>query len=248
LRHAIERGFRRDSILDLGLKTTGMEFASEMVVFASLRGLDIREVPTGLDKDKRNRPPHLNTWRDGWRHLRFLLLHSPRWMFAYPGIALVAMGAVLVTALMPGRLELGSGVSLDIRAFLMGCLALVLGVQSITFGLIARRFAGKYQLLPGATGTQRLLDAISLERMLQLGGVVGAAGVAGLVYAISIWADQDFGPLLNGTMLRSMMLSVSGIVVGVQLGLSAFLLGVLDMRPNDVHAQQGRLRATYEQE
>ena len=229
--HCGLRGFNREAILGLGLRTTGMEFASEMVVFASLHGLAIKEVPTGLSKDGRSRPPHLNTWQDGWRHLRFLLLHSPRWIFGYPGAALVMFGVLLVTALFPGKLSLTSDISLDIRAFLVGCLALVVGMQSLTFGVIARRYAKRHNLLPGYPSAQRLLEAVTMERILQLSCLMGLVGLGGLSYAVGLWAEQGFGALRDGYMLRGMVFSVSAIVIAVQLGLSAFLLGVIEMKP-----------------
>lgn len=244
--HCGLRGFHRESIQQIGLRTTGMEFASEMVVLASLNGLSIAEVPTGLAKDGRSRPPHLNTWRDGWRHLRFLLLHSPRWMFGYPGAAMVGTGAALVVALFPGQLQLTETISLDIRGFLIGCLALILGVQALTFGLIARRYARRHQLLPGNGGAQKLLDALSLERLLQIGVAAALCGAGGLVYAISVWADSGFGTINAGHLLRSLMLSVATMVIGVQVSLSGFLLGVLEMRPQDARSQQDRLKAVFD--
>lgn len=244
--HCGLRGFRRDAIRELDLRTTGMEFASEMVVRASLGGLSIAEVPTGLAKDGRSRPPHLNTWRDGWRHLRFLLLHSPRWMFGYPGVAMVVMGLALITALLPGQLWIGQNLSLDVRAFLVGCLSLILGVQSLTFGLIARRYARRHNLLPGFPVAQRLLEAVTLERMLQTGAAIAMLGVAGLGYAVNDWASQHFGALSDGVMLRSMMLSVATLVVGAQLCFSAFLLGVLEMRSLDARELQSRLKAAFD--
>lgn len=244
--HCGLRGFERQAILNLGLRTTGMEFASEMVVAASLNRLDIREVPTRLAKDGRSRPPHLRTWRDGWRHLRFLMLHSPRWSFGYPGAALMVLGLASVAALLPGRLALGSTVSLDIRAFLIGCLALTLGVQAIAFGVIARRFAAAHRLLPPHP-RQQLLDAVSMERILQGAGGVLTMGMVGMGYAGTTWACSGFGEIADGHLLRVMVLSTSAIVIAVQLGLSAFLLGVLDLRPGDARAQQQRLQAVFGQ-
>jgi hypothetical protein len=244
--HCGLRGFNRESIQDLNLRTTGMEFASEMVVAASLRGLNIREVPTTLAKDGRSRPPHLNTWRDGWRHLRFLMLHSPRWTFGYPGIALVATGSAAVTALLRGPLQLGDGVSVDVRTFLLGCLAIVVGAQSLTFGLIARRFTTTHNLLPSNRNAQRLLDAVSMEGMLQLAGLLAVAGFGGVAYAGSVWAGQEFGALSGGSLMRGMILSVSAIVIAVQLSLSAFLLGVLDLRPGgNARTQQRYLKTLF---
>lgn len=243
--HCGLRGFERNPILALGLQSTGMEFASEMVVSASLHGLSIQEVPTNLAKDGRSRPPHLNTWRDGWRHLRFLMLHSPRWTFGYPGVILACLGLVMVAALSPGRLLLGDGVSLDIRAFLLGCLAMVVGVQSLTFGLIARRFSAMHGLLPSRGNSSQLLAAITMERMLQFAGGLAVSGIAGLAYAIINWADHHFGVLDNGQMMRLMILAVTAIVLGLQLGFSAFLLGVLDLWPSDARAQQTRLQSAF---
>ncbi len=226
--HCGLRGFRRTSILDLDLKTSGMEFASEMVVQASLRRLRIEEVPTRLSKDGRGRPPHLNTWRDGWRHLRFLMLHSPRWTFAYPGLSLLAVGLALVALLIPGQLLIGS-IGLDIRAFLIGCLAITVGGQSLTFALLARRFAGQHRLLPATDKLNNILEQITMERLLQIAFLLGAAGCAGVAASVYVWGEQGFGPLDQGQMLRVMALSATAITVAVQLGFSAFLLGVMDL-------------------
>lgn len=244
--HCGLRGFHRATILDLGLRTSGMEFASEMVVQASLQGLRIVEVPTGLSKDGRSRPPHLNTWRDGWRHLRFLLLHCPRWTFAYPGLVLLVLGAGLVVSLLSGPLVIGNGVGLDIRAFLLGCLGITVGSQSLTFALLARRFAARHALLPSSGRLQELLDAITMERLLQLAGLVALGGVCGVCASIYVWSQHHFGALREEQMLRTMALSVTAITVAVQLGLSAFLLGVMDLAgANGVREQQARLRAHF---
>lgn len=244
--HCGLRGFRREAILGLGLRTTGMEFASEMVVQAALARLPIAEVSTGLSKDGRSRPPHLRTWRDGWRHLRFLLLHSPRWTFCYPGMASLLLGALVVAALLPGRLVIGPGVSLDIRTFLVGCLAMLVGVQFVTFGVIARRFAGRNALLPSRRRLHRLIDSVTMERLLQCAGVTGLLGVAGLTAAVWVWGRQHFGELASGQMLRVMMLSVTAIVAAVQLGSSAFLLGVMDLvGAGDARTQLGWLKARF---
>jgi Glycosyl transferase family 2 len=135
--HCGLRGFAREAILGLDLHTTGMEFASEMIVCASLAGLSIAEVPTILSKDGRSRPPHLRTWRDGWRHLRFLLLYSPRWLFFYPGFALIVIGLAMNLLLLPGPVTIGLGVVLDIHTMLVADAAAIVGVQSVCFALIA---------------------------------------------------------------------------------------------------------------
>ena len=224
--HCGLRGFRRDSVVGLGLKSDGMEFASEMVVQAALRGLRITEVPTTLQPDGRSRAPHLRTWRDGWRHLRFLLLHSPRWAFIHPGIAAMAAGFFLVVTLLGGRVELGGGVSLDIRAFLVGCMLILVGSQGITFGLIARRFAGRNALLPRHDRLQSLLDAVTMERLLLAATVLGGIGLSGLFFALGSWIKQEFGSLDEGQLLREMLLSLTAVVAAVQLGFYGLLLGV----------------------
>jgi glycosyltransferase involved in cell wall biosynthesis len=241
--HCGLRGFRRTAILDLGLQTSGMEFASEMVVQASLRGLRIEEVPTELSKDGRSRPPHLNTWRDGWRHLRFLLLHSPRWTFAYPGLAMLALGLALVALLLQGQLAIGHGIGLDIRAFFVGCLGIMVGSQALTFALLARRFAARHALLPSSGKLQGVLAEITMERLLQSACGIALAGLSGIAASIVVWGHHDFGALLHGEMLRVMSLSVTAITVAVQLGLSAFLLGVMDLPGvNDARTRLPRLR------
>lgn len=243
--HCGLRGFRRSAILDLGLRTSGMEFASEMVVQASLRTLRIEEVPTRLSKDGRNRPPHLNTWRDGWRHLRFLLLHSPRWTFAYPGLAMLAVGLATVMLLLSGGFRVG-GIGLDIRTFWIGCLGIIVGCQALTFGLLARRFAERQALLPSVKSGRSLIDGISMERLLQSAGVIATGGVLGVLTSVFVWSQYGFGPLEGGQLLRLVSLSVTAITVAVQLGLSAFLLGVMDLPVReDARKRLDRLRSVF---
>ena len=230
--HCGLRAFRREAVLALGLRAAGMEFASEMVVKASLHGLRIAEVPTTLRKDGRSRPPHLNTWRDGWRHLRFLMLHSPRWTFVYPGAAAAAAGMLLVLGLLPGQQRILPGVSLDIRAFVVGCMLLLIGSQALSFGLIARRFAVRHALLPHHRRIQSLLDGVTTERLLGAAGALGVAGMAGLGAAVMAWAGRDFGDLQDGQLLRDMLLSLTAMVAAVQLGFTGLLLGVLDLPPD----------------
>jgi hypothetical protein len=244
--HCGLRGFDRERIRALGLKTTGMEFASEMVVRASLAGLAIREVPTTLRKDGRSRPPHLRTWRDGWRHLRFLLLHSPRWTFLYPGLALILAGGGLASLLLPGPLHLGPTLSVDVHTFLVACVAVLVGVQIVTFGMIARRYAGSRGLLPNRGRYGALLDRLSLEAMLIAALVLLAAGLGGLGWSTWAWGQRGFGELAGAGLMRPMVLSTCALATAAQLGFSAFLLGILDLPAGDVRAQQQRLRQAFE--
>ncbi len=239
--HCGLRGFSRQSILGLKLKTKGMEFASEMVVRASLAGLRIVEVPTTLKKDGRSRLPHLRTWHDGWRHLRFLLLHSPRWTFGYPGLALLLIGAVGAIALARGPIHITSHISLDVHTFLIACMTMLLGTQSLTFGLIARRYAERTGLLPPSRRYHRLLRAINLELLLRLAVVLLIAGTAGMVWSFYAWAKTGFGLLIHDALLRLMIVSTCGIAAAVQLGFSAFFLGVIDLPHGDARRQQNAL-------
>ena len=145
--HCGLRGFRTDAIRALELRTTGMEFASEMVVRAALERLRVVEVPTTLAPDGRSRPPHLRTWRDGWRHLKFLLIFCPRWLFLYPGVVFLSAGLAVVALLFAGPVWVG-GVGFETKTFMAGCLCLLVGVQSLTFALMVRRYASRQGFLP----------------------------------------------------------------------------------------------------
>ncbi|HEY1736366.1 MAG TPA: glycosyltransferase family 2 protein [Methylovirgula sp.] len=239
--HCGLRGFNRESILGLKLKTKGMEFASEMVVRASLEKLSIVEVPTTLKKDGRSRLPHLRTWYDGWRHLRFLLLHSPRWTFGYPGLAFLVVGAISALALARGPIHVTPHISLDVHTFLIACMAMLLGTQSLTFGLIARRYAARTGLLPPSRRYHRLLDRINLELLLQMAAVLLIAGTSGMIWSLCAWAKTGFGALIHDALLRLMIVSTCGIAAAVQLGFSAFLLGVIDLPQGDARVRQNAL-------
>ncbi len=226
--HCGLRGFARESILALGLNTTGMEFASEMVVRAALAKLRIREVPTTLSPDGRSRPPHLSTWRDGWRHLRFLLIYSPRWLYLYPGFTLILLGALVAATLLRGPLQLTTGISVDIHTFLVACACIQLGTQSIVFGLLARRYATLHGLLPRPDRYGDVLDWLSLDRLLQIAAVLVVPGICGMLWAVYAWSAVGFGLLQYTRVLRVMILSLTAISCAVELGFSAFLLGIME--------------------
>ena len=245
--HCGLRGFNRQSVLDLHLQTTGMEFASEMVVHASLAGLRIEEVPTTLKKDGRSRPPHLRTWRDGWRHLRFLLLHSPRWTFAYPGLALLALGAVGALALAGGPVSLSSTVSVDVHTFLVACMAMFVGAQSLTFGLIARRYAERAGILPPSRRLGKMLDRIDLELLLQSAAVLALVGIGGMAWSFYSWSQTGFGSLSGHSLLRPLIVSTCAIAAAVQFAFSSFLLGILDLPRSDARGRLARLRQAFGQ-
>ena len=229
--HCGLRGFSRQAMLDLNLTTSGMEFASEMVVKTALNGLPMSEAPTTLKPDGRSRAPHLKTWRDGWRHLRFLLLHSPKWLFIYPGAALIGFGVLLSAMLATGPLQLTRHVQIDVHSMLASCFAVILGVQLIMFGALARRYGEIEGFLPATHKAMRkLVLGLTLETVLRGAGIVFAAGVIGAVWAGWTWAASGFGPIVYDHIMRVLILSLTAITVGVQLAASGFLASVFTLR------------------
>jgi hypothetical protein len=227
--HCGLRGLRRDAVLALDLRTSGMEFASEMVVRAALNGLAIAEVPTTLAVDGRSRPPHLRTWSDGWRHLRFLLMFSPRWLFLYPGAVLLALGVLATLLLLPGRLMLTPRFGLDEHTFLVATIAILVGVQVVGFGVIARHFAAANGLLPRSKSLDGLMSCVSMERGLLIALALMCAGVGGVTWSLWQWAALDFGPLTAPAVTRVLTLSLVLIATAVQLAFTVFLLGIIDL-------------------
>jgi glycosyltransferase involved in cell wall biosynthesis len=227
--HSGLRGFRRSPILALDLRTTGMEFASEMVVKAAVQDLRITEVPVTLGPDKRGRPPHLRTWRDGWRHLRFLLLYSPRWLFLYPGAAFMVIGAAVGLWLLPSERALGP-VRLDIHTLVYASAAVVLGYQSVIFALFTKTFAISEGLLPEDPRLTRLYRYVTLETGIVAGIVLVIAGLALAVTAIGLWQTQGFGPIVDvPRTLRVVIVSSLAITLGVQTFFASFFLSVLGL-------------------
>jgi hypothetical protein len=222
--HCGLRGFNTQAMRSLGLQTTGMEFASEMVVRAALAGLRIEEAPTTLKPDGRSRPPHLRTWRDGWRHLKFLLMYSPRWLFFYPGGLLATLGVVLATVLFAGPVNLGA-VQMDLNTFVAACLMIVAGVQLITFGVLSRTYAALTGFLPQGKVSEAILPHVSTESMALLGVGLIIAGLASFGYALSVWLGVNLGALLNPLIPRFVMGGLALTVIGLQTFFAAFLLG-----------------------
>lgn len=225
--HCGLRGFNRDRVCQLQLHTSGMEFASEMIVRSALSGYRIAEVPTTLNKDGRSRQPHLRTWRDGWRHLSFLLMYSPRWLFFYPGVALVLFGIFATALTFPGIVTIG-GVGFDIHTFVIGCISIVIGTQSISFSVITRRFATLRGWLPPGHFSDSL-TSLTLERTLLIAGIPALLGAGGLFYCVANWASTGFGALQYAAMLKLLILSMTGLTVGAQLALTAFLSAMIDI-------------------
>jgi glycosyltransferase involved in cell wall biosynthesis len=228
--HCGLRGFSRQAILDLGLQSSGMEFASEMVVKASLNNLRIEETPTTLKPDGRSRPPHLRTWRDGWRHLRFLLLHSPRWLFTYPGLALILLGLAGSVPLTFGAVKITPRIELDIHSLVVACFAILIGVQLIVFGALARRYQTLEGVLPPSARFQKFLLGLNLESILQAALVIFLAGTAGAAWAVIHWAGSGFGPIHYNGVMRVLVTSLTGITVAIQLAAAGFLASVFALR------------------
>jgi hypothetical protein len=230
--HCGLRGFDREAIRSLHLRTTGMEFASELVVKASLAGWRIAEVPTTLSPDGRGRPPHLRSWRDGWRHLRLLLLFSPRWLFLYPGLALLTAGIGLTMALYFTPLRvLGAG--LDIHSMLYASAAALLGLQLCLFALFARVSAQNAGLLPKRPGLDRLLQTLTLERGLLLGLALALCGLAWSATAFWQWREAGFGALDPRVVMRDTIPAATLMVGGMEIVLAAFLLSILSLQESD---------------
>jgi len=223
------RGFRRESILKLDLQTTGMEFAGEMVVKASLYKLRVTEVPTVLSPDGRSRPPHLRTWRDGWRNLRFMLVYSPRWLFLYPGAALMILGLIIVVWLLPGSQKIGS-ISFDVHTLLYGAMAIIIGFQAVTFAFFTKLFAISEKLLPEDPKLNKIFRYITLETGLIVGATLILIGIVGSFLSLTIWSETDFGTLDPFKTLRLVIPSLTCLTVGLQMVLSSFFLSVLGLK------------------
>lgn len=219
--HCGLRGFRKDAIESLGLRTTGMEFASEMVVKATLYHLKIAEVPTVLSPDGRSRPPHLRSWRDGWRHLRFLLLYSPRWLFLYPGLLLMLVGFGSTLLLLSGP---------KVHTLLYSSTAMLIGFQIALFSIFTKAFAMNEGLLPTDRRFQKLLRLLNLEVGLTVGTILTLMGFGGTVYAFSTWQGRLFGALDPAETMRIVIPSITCLALGVQVMFASFFLSVLSLK------------------
>ena len=227
--HCGLRGVDRNAVGALGLATTGMEFASELVVKAALAGWRIAEVPTTLRPDGRGRPAHLRSWRDGWRHLRFLLLFSPRWLFLYPGLALLILGIAFTAALYISPLRVGAA-GLDIHTMLYASAGALLGLQLCLFALFARISAQNAGLLPRRPSLERLLRVLTLERGLLLGLGLALAGVAWSAHAFWQWREAGFGALDPRSVMRDTIPASALMIGGMELMLASFLVSLLNWK------------------
>jgi hypothetical protein len=227
--HCGLRAFNRQRILDLDLHTGGMEFASEMVVRAALSDYDVRERPTTLSPDGRTRPPHLHTWRDGWRHLRFLVLYSPRWLFVIPGLVLMVIGLALGIRLEFGVVEIGR-VGLDVNALVGASAMVIIGFQSFSLGLLTKLYAISEGFLPPDPFTSRLRRFWSLEKGLVIGGLLALFGLIGLIASMVYWNGRGFGNLDPRDSLRIIVPSATALVMSFQVIFAALFASILLIR------------------
>lgn len=226
--HCGLRGFRKDAFIKMDLRTTGMEYASEMVIKANLLGMKISEVPTTLSKDGRSRSPHLRPWRDGWRHLRFMFLFSPRWLFLIPGFILFVVSLLCYCSIFISSTKIG-GVVLDINTLFYAQTGIVVGLLSIIFGIIVRLFGAREGLLQNNS----LLAKFRNNPTLEMGSSVGICFIIAGIYkgmALVIkWSHADFGPLQQGIFLRDISISTLLITIGGISILSSFIIGFLSL-------------------
>jgi glycosyltransferase involved in cell wall biosynthesis len=227
------RGFRRDAILQLGLTAPGMEFALEMIVKSTIGNLRITEVPTTLHPDSRGRPPHLRSWRDGWRSLRFYLLLSPEGLFLYPGLALAALSGTASFFLFFDNIRLGS-ITFAQHTLIMTCTLTVVGIQSVFFWSFAKSVAIQKQLLLPDAAFRAVRRLFNLEKCLVGGGLLVLSGLAIAAYGLFYWYSLSFGPVEGDILIRIVCAASILISIGFQLIFSAFFILVLDQQPGQV--------------
>ena len=226
--HCGIRGFSKSAFERMDLHTTGMEFASEMVIKATQMRMRLAEVPTTLSPDGRSRPPHLRPFRDGWRHLRFMLLFSPNWLFLYPGALLMLFAALLGAAIEAGPLEIGR-LQLDVDTLIYCAFGLLIGFQGVMFALLSRVFAVQERLYPATAGFRRLFRYITLETGLVAGAGIFLAGLALAIYTVAFWRRQQFGPLELRAAARLVIPAATGMALGVEIMLFSFFLSTLGL-------------------
>lgn len=227
--HCGLRAFTKEAYQNMDLQTTGMEFASEMVVKASLKGMSIVEVPIILYKDGRLGKSHLRSWRDGWRHFRFMLLYSPRWLFFIPGLVLILTGGIIGTVLTITPVKIGA-VTFDTNTLLASALSMIIGFQLLSFALFTKMFAVAEGLLPGDRKPRKPLDSLSLETGLMIGIICSIVGFGILVYALWYWRLHHFGNLSSSASLRIMIPGITILTLGVEITFASFFLSILRLK------------------
>lgn len=228
--HCGLRAFRKDAVLGLDLRTPGMEFASEMVIKAQLQGLRIGQLPITLRCDSRSCPPHLRSFRDGWRHLRFMLLYSPKWLFVVPGALLFLIGLIGSIILLPRPLTVFGGITLDLNTLLVSSTSMLVGFQIFFFGIFTKAYAVSNGLLPGKDYWLKLINGKSVEIGIIIGFIIILAGTATLGYALMEWKTANFGHISYQESLRKVIPAVICIGLGIQTVVSGFALAILGLK------------------
>lgn len=231
--HCGMRAFRKDRLLMLNLVTTGMEWASEMVVKAKLAGLKMTEVPITLYRDGRSRPPHLRRWRDGWRHMRFMLLHAPTWLFTLPGLAMVTIGIFGQLLLYHGMVQVGTA-KLDVHTMLVMSFLSILGAQVVFTGLFARLYSSLHGILPYDEKFEKTIRRLTLEKLLIASLVLGLIGGGGFLYTIWKWYRTGFSDLNYQVTMRQLIPSLTLIAFAVQGIFNGFMLSILFLKTKSV--------------
>lgn len=223
--HCGLRGFTKEAFENLDLRAAGMEFASEMVVKSTLFNLKMTEVPTKMMPSGRSRPPHLRTFTDGWRHLRFLLLYSPRWLFLYPGFTLILAGLVLGIWLLPGAKW-----SLDVHTMLYAAAALIIGFQLVSFAILIKTFAVQEKLLPAHPKLNKLLQHATLEKGILVGGLLVLVGIGGSIYSLILLESGKFQELGITNTMRIVISAITLLIFGFQVIYSSFFYSILKLK------------------
>ncbi len=223
--HCGLRGFTRAAYEKMDLRTTGMEFASEMIVKATLFDMKIIEVPTNMSASGRSRPPHLRAFRDGWRHLRFMLLYSPKWLFFVPGLILILTGFSVGVWLLPG-----AKLSLDVHTMLYAALAMIIGFQSVSFALLTKTFAAQEKLLPSNNQLEKILRKVTLEKGLFIGALLLLLGLAGSIYAILLVKGGEFRGMGVTHTMRIVIPSITMMALGFQVIFASFFYSILRLK------------------
>ena len=226
--HCGLRGYRTRAIRELDLQTTGMEYASEMVVQATLHHLKMTEVPTTLSPDGRTRPPHLRSWSDGWRHLKFLLIHSPNWLFLYPGIALAGIGLVLMILLTFGPLTV-ENITFDIHTQLYAGIMTIVGVQVILFSVYTKAYAANTGFIP-VSKPNKAIETFTANKGVLIGLILLVLGIAATITAFAIWGQKGFGALNPQQMMRITIPAVVAICIGLQLIFGSLFMEILNVK------------------
>jgi hypothetical protein len=232
--HCGLRGFAKDACQKLELKTTGMEFASEMVIKATLKSLRIAEVPITLHPDGRSRPPHLKPWRDGWRHLRFMLIYSPQWLFLLPGLLLGGLGAAAGTALAIAPIHIGT-VEFSTGTLAVACMSVIIGSQLIAFAFFTKVFAIGEGLLPEDPRFSKVFRTFTLEKGICFGLAILILGLGLLLHGVWVWQRAGYGLLSYGDNMRRLLPAVTLVVVSIQTVFSSFFMSVLGLKTDSRH-------------